>query len=324
MTGTVTRDLIAKRYWIVGAAVLVGFCTAGYYLRNPPAYSSTVSFFVGGYTLEAEDNEDIRREHRTNIVNLFHLTRSTAMFEHLNRTFGLASHFGLDTTDAQFNDRLHAILSANISVVIQQYDAVEVTVTDRSRTLAARMANELFTELRRMNEALVMEELERTITTYDQVIANVSKGVDERSAELLALAERIREEDRTMTKLELESGRSVAMDHQLVQMAAALNAGNEDLTRTKQKHEMLAALLSTKDYSDVKLKQKAIEDLETSLLGKAVKNTLLFSFSAALMVIMVILLMHNERSSEVNENLHEENLSRKEPRVVVMQASELR
>ena len=324
MARTVTGDLIAKRSWIVGVAVLVGLCTAAYYLRNPPAYSSTVSFFVDGYAVQAEDNEDIRREHRTNIVNLYHMARSTAMFDHLNRTFGLVSHFGLDTTDVQFNDRLQAALSANISVVIQQYDAVEVTVTDRSRSLAARMANELFRELRRMNEALVMEELDRMISTYDQVIANVAKGVDDRSAELLALAVRIRAEDRTSAKPEKEEGRSVAMDHQLVQMAAGLSAGNDDLMRTKQKHEMLAVLLSTKDYSDVKLKQKAIEDLETNLLGKAVKNTFLFAFSAALMVIIFILVIQSERSSEASETLHEEDLMRKEPRVVVMQASELR
>jgi uncharacterized protein involved in exopolysaccharide biosynthesis len=324
MTRTVKGDLIASRYWIAGVAVFVGLCTAMYYVRNPPAYSSTVSFFVGGYTAQAEDNEDIRREHRTNIVNLYHMARSTAMFEHLNRTFGLATHFGLDTTDAQFDDRLHAFLSSSISVGIHQYDAVEVTVTDRNRSLAARMANELFMELRRMNEALVMEELERTITTYDQVIANVTKDVDDRSMELLALAERIRAQDRPFTKPDQDVGRSVAMDHQLVQMAAGLNAGNADLVRTKQKHEMLAALLSTKDYSDVKLKQRAFEDLETDLFGTALRNTLLFALGSALVVVMVILMIHSERDNAVDENLGEENFPRKAPRVVVMQASELR
>ena len=101
-------------------------------------------------------------------------------------------------------------------------------------------------------------------------------------------------------------------------MAAGLNMANEDLMRTKRKHEMLAALLDNREFSDVRLERKAIEDLGTSPLGKAAINTVLFAVGAGLLLIVVIVLVQREHDDLAGANAHEDNSPRSVPRVVAM------
>ncbi len=272
---TLVGFLSSKKLWILGAGVITGLLVFGRYIRDPVLYSSSVIFFVDPEPPRNKDDLRTTELVSGNIRRLFHVATSTAMNDHLIKTFDLYRHFGIDTMKDLHEERIYSLLWRRVTARFVDDNSLSITVLDADRAIAAAMANEVFRQLEVLTRAQALTALERKGAIYREAMDQMEQRSKAQTNDLVAIATEFeRRTERTSGGERLQDP-TAAVGFQLAQIAAKLTTANEELASTRRDLEISAALIREQQVPVLHLARKAILDIETIPLleiGKAIAS----------------------------------------------------
>lgn len=158
-------------YLTVAAALL----SAGISLLLPNYYSSTTSFYAAstdlakpemifGLTGKAMEyyggDGDVDR--------LLTIAESNELKDFLVDSFKLMQHYDIDTSDVKSRFKVREVLEELYQVRKTKYDAIEISVEDKDRILAAKMVNVARNKTNDFSTQLIKESQKRLLTTFEK------------------------------------------------------------------------------------------------------------------------------------------------------------
>jgi len=267
------EELQEHKYWIALTGGLAGVATALHFAFAPVLYSSTVVLYVADGGAQEQDDETLLPDRSPRLDQLQLAATSTEMLEHLIKTYELYAHYDVDTTQPLFHEAMCASLSENISVRSMGPNALSITVSDRDRALAPRLANNLYEELHAMTDRQVLAYSQRVAAFYQQLLAATREGTKHQVDELMALAARVRGIMGTPDAMNTD-GRSDELRIRLSETVAQLGAANQEIQARTRELEVATAMLRQENLPNILLIQRAMEDMRTqpwlSALGAVV------------------------------------------------------
>lgn len=179
----------SKRIGTVCAIAAVGSAIIS--LLLPEYFTSTSTFLVGNpYMMER--GSLFQRDAGENPVYLFggeydmnrviSLAESSGLADYAIKTFNLYQHYEIDTTDELKEYYVREELNDHFKVVKTPEGMLKVEVTDRNKTLAANMANDIVKHLDEMNLNITTEKKKDLTEVYE-------KGVKEKRLVLTQLTD---------------------------------------------------------------------------------------------------------------------------------------
>ncbi len=285
--GSLLDRFFAVRYWILAVAFAVGGIETFNLYRDPPLYSSSVLFLVDDQSTGKSDPSIPLLERSPSLAGLYHGATSTEMIDHLIERFDLYHYYGISSSEPLGYERVNNDLLDAISVRIVDQNGVVISVQDKDRQLAAAMANEIFLKLQEMTERQVIDDMERKIALYTQVIIGAEQRSTEQSDKLVSIASEFKR---------LSAGRDPqakadqlsTLNFQLAELVARLSASNDELLKAQRGEEMAAALLRKENLPIIHLVRKAVQDVRTSKVMAALKALLLIPLAAVAAMLISI------------------------------------
>jgi capsular polysaccharide biosynthesis protein len=284
------KEVLVRKNWVFAAMGLAFCVSAAWYWTHPLLYSSTVSFYVLAPPVVDKD-EPIYLSVQTDQPTLKNIATSTAMFDHLIDVFGLHEHYDVPPGSPNERAKLHAMLEERVNVDMRESDIVAVGVRDHDPEVAAAMANEVFNAARSMVQVEQQAELARQIHMYQQVIDSTDRFARNRAAELIRLADELRaargsEGDRLQWQ-----ERSVELAQGLMDVANDVAGSNRELVRQRRNHANLLVMASSTDAGTIRLKTRAMEDIDTSPVEGAIQAVLLITLITGAVAALLLLLI---------------------------------
>lgn len=172
---------LVRRHWRVFLLVGVAGCVLSAVFSGPrfikPRYrSQAVVYPVNISTYSVETTTD----------QFLQLMESNSIRDSVVRKFGLAAHYGLDTTEAEGRAILHYIWKERVSIEKTRYESVDLQVTDEDPVMARDMvlevlhqANVLARSIQRQNSAELMNVIRLDLVRTKQKMDSVEARLDE-------------------------------------------------------------------------------------------------------------------------------------------------
>jgi uncharacterized protein involved in exopolysaccharide biosynthesis len=137
--------------------------------------------------------------------------QSLPVAEQMIRKFDLYHHYdiGEPGTDKVENNTLKEF-SANLSIVHNERDAIELTFQDRDKQLAARIANTLVSTIDSINQQLTLENRRNVLTLYRQRSTSLGRTYEQTRQALIKARRRygvfgMKEQGRYLAKAVIET-----------------------------------------------------------------------------------------------------------------------
>lgn len=170
-------------YLVISATVI----SIGASLLLPNYYSSTTTFYaastdlakpemifgLAGKAMEYYGSTD-------DIDRLLTIAESNELKDFLVDSFRLMEHYDIDSNDIKSRYKVMEALNELYSVQKTKYDAIEITVEDKDRILAAQMVNTARDKINEFATSLVKESQKRLMNTFE-------KSMDEKQKEIVGL-----------------------------------------------------------------------------------------------------------------------------------------
>lgn len=167
------RILWDKKKPIFTWALLVGICAALLSLTLKNYYKATTVFYAASPDLAKPElifgnslsdpefygsGEDLDR--------LLTLCHSNEIKDHLISAFDLYRHYKMDSTRPFAHHKIRKKLDKRMEVVKTKYDAIELSIEDQDKALAAIMSNEARESVNRAAVKLITDRLSAVSVTY--------------------------------------------------------------------------------------------------------------------------------------------------------------
>ena len=163
--------LIATLVAAVGSAIIVLVipvyyqATTIFYAASPDLASPEAIFGEASEAMEYYgEDEDVDR--------VLTIAESSELAEYLIQRFNLYEHYEIDTTDWKAPYKVQEKLSKLYEVKKTKYDAVQLSVEDQDKVLAAEMANAARERIDSVGQKLVKESQAKLLRTYEANIAS--------------------------------------------------------------------------------------------------------------------------------------------------------
>lgn len=188
----VLKTLYRWRRFVVGLPLATAVVTSLIVLAVPVYYKSTTTFYAASTDLQkpeafsATQNADIEYYGtKEDVDRLLSIARSGELVQFLVDSFDLYTHYQIDTADPLAPYYVAETLSDLYKVKKTKEGAIEISVEDTDRQLAARMANAARARVNAMALRLIKNSQRQMIDGYWQRIA-------EKEAMLQSLADSLR------------------------------------------------------------------------------------------------------------------------------------
>jgi len=262
------------------------------------------SFFLDGPAQRKA--EELRPEDLVSgdIRRMFHMATSTAMQDHLIRTFDLYPHFGIDSSEVFHAERIHALLQKRVTTHFVDANSLEIIVQDADRAVAAGMANEIFRELEVLTYEQARLTLERRSTIHREVMDQMQESFDAQTHKLLSIATEFEERAAVRVIDPKRRDPTAELSFQLARTTAKLTEVNEEMATTRRDLELSAALLRAEQMPVLHLARKAFMDIETIPALVVAEETLALS-SLVMLLITAVLMLWYKHGQEIMEYMNE-------------------
>lgn len=177
---TPTFALVHQRWrtFVVVAVAAIGLSAifSGPAFLKPRYRSQAVVYpmHISTYSVESESDQ------------LLQLLQSNAIRDSLVRRFGLAAHYGIDTTEAGGRALLNYLYNERVAIEKTRYESVDIRVTDEDPVLARDMvlavvdqADQLARRLQRTNSAEMMKVVRFGLAATRQRMDSVEARLDQ-------------------------------------------------------------------------------------------------------------------------------------------------
>lgn len=181
--------LYEKRKNLVTIAVVVGLVSTIVALLLPNYYRATTTFYAASPDLAKPERIFGYSSYDMNyygsgldIDRLMTIGFSNELAEHLIDTFDLYRHYDIDSTGEKAQFKIKEELSSLYELIKTKYDAIELSVEDKDRELAASMANAARSKMNDLAQRVVKNSQQQVISAYETSIAekeNILKTVSD-------------------------------------------------------------------------------------------------------------------------------------------------
>ena len=177
-----------KRYIFLGGilSVFIYFLTV---FISPRTYQSGAIIYNTGSTNKGNGsrNEQVVQDLNDGYT-IINWVYSTELVDHLISKFNLYDHYGIDTISKDAYAKCFNAVSNNVAVSITPYNAVKITVKDKDRILASRIANEILNQVDDLNEQMVIARKKQVVHEYDVLLDELSREVNSQRDSIKILA----------------------------------------------------------------------------------------------------------------------------------------
>lgn len=247
-----SRFLIRRVRWILLVAVITCAMAAVWFTMNPVPFRSTVVLHYSSPRQERTEPNTLPQV-PTHGAWLAEQARSTAMTDHLIGAFDLYAHYGIDRSNGLFHETATVLLQRNIGPVLGDGNILSITVSDRDRSTAAAMANEIYARLWAMAEEEAAGTLRREIAIHREVIERTQARFDSTARTIAAL----------MDGRKPASEQHAAVRDELRGLIVRLSVANDGLKDALMRQEIIATATGDEKAPQVTLIRKALEDAIT-------------------------------------------------------------
>jgi len=195
----VVSIIYKNRKKIIIASLVAGLVSAAVSLLLPNYYQSTTVFYPASSDLAKPmlvGNEQINRNYYgdgKDIDRLLSIAHSTQMANYLINNFKLYEHYDIDSTNKRGPAQMMTKLFKLYKPIKSKYDAIELSVEDVDRELAARMANGAREKISHLSQKVIKDSQKRLLESYDE-------NITEQEQELSIISDSL---NRMMAKYEI-------------------------------------------------------------------------------------------------------------------------
>lgn len=174
--------LYSKRRILIQIAVVVGILSAIIALLLPNYYRATTAFYAASPDLAKPERIFGYSSYDMNyygsgldIDRLMTIGFSNELAEFLIDSFDLYDHYGIDPAEEKAEFKIKEELSSLYELIKTKFDAIELSVEDKERTMASAMANAARIKINDLAQKVVKNSQLQVIKAYEKSIAEKEK-----------------------------------------------------------------------------------------------------------------------------------------------------
>jgi hypothetical protein len=274
--------IIRNRYWLLAVTLVSFMLSVAWNERNRPLFHSTVVIYVDEPPMSPELMASMGQMPNNGIRRLFHEARSTGIIDHLVERFDLGRHYAIPKSTTYRRERIAQRLHARMDVRTLDQNSLAITVKDGDRDMAARLANAVYTELVKRNEARSTADLRRNKRLYDQMMKDMSKRVRQDEQRMRSLLD-------SAMAAQIASGGSGAPWLDLLSLATRMGATGQEMAFARRADQIGAALTQKVPMTRLVLIRKATRDLSTVPLLEVFLKVLLMTLAPVILAVVLML-----------------------------------
>lgn len=263
------KEIITRWKLILAAALFAALITYSYFKLNPPKYTSTVSFYLenlgapGSQEIKLNDNDMVFIK-SVDADRLFNMTTSSKMTRHLIEKFDLYSHYGIDKKKDFYREKATLSLLSNISVTQTLHSAISVKVEDTDKLMAANLANEVFDYLNKLNQEILVENIEKKAKIYEQVIKNMNSQTDVQIQQLKEVLDKCNTLSGSGVVIGKNDDFVIDLRLKLVQLASQLNITNNDIQKAVKLYGISVESIQKENLPSLTIINYALPEIQSN------------------------------------------------------------
>jgi capsular polysaccharide biosynthesis protein len=263
------KEILIRWKLILAAALFGAICIYAYFKFNPPMYSSTVTFYLENSSAQSTqeikfNDNDLVFIKSVDADRLFNMTKSSKMTKHLIEKFDLYTHYGINKKKDFYIEKATAQLLSNISVTQTLHSSISVKVQDYDKLMAANIANEIFFFLNKMNQDILVGNIEKKFKIYEQVLQNMRSQTNSQVQQLKEVLEKCN----TLYNTGVANGKNaefvVELQVKLVQLTNRLSVTNSDIQKAVEIYGISVESIQKENLPTLSLINQALPEFESN------------------------------------------------------------
>lgn len=169
----------------VGSTV-VALLLPNYYKSTVVFYPQNLSVYDRGYLFGTESKEKVQSlfGDKQDVNRLLSIANSTELTAHVINHFGLAGHYGIDTTAHDWRFKVNREFENNFKVLKSDLDNIELSIWDEDPELAATIANYFVHRVDEIYSSLVKQRNVQNVQTVKAQVARIKNELDSVSTQM--------------------------------------------------------------------------------------------------------------------------------------------
>ncbi|MBK8282141.1 MAG: hypothetical protein IPK94_18935 [Saprospiraceae bacterium] len=179
------RIIWGKRKTILQWTALVFICSALLSLLLKNYYQATTTFYPASLDLSKPDQLFGHSTHEMDFYGssqdldrLLTICHSNEIKDQLVRNFNLYQHYDIDSTGALAHHKIRKKLDKLMTIIKTKYDAIDLSIEDKDKILAASMANAARNYVNAASSQLITTRLMDVVRTYQSSIDDKQRRID--------------------------------------------------------------------------------------------------------------------------------------------------
>jgi capsular polysaccharide biosynthesis protein len=238
---------------------------------------------------------------KNDVNRMLAIAYSADVTDFLINEFNLGSHYKIDTTDKLWRWKTKKKLMSNYTAIKNELSAVEITIVDEDREIAAGMANQIVEMIDKLNKAIILKNKLNILSIYKT--KKEEKEIETRMFADSLSSMRVRYNIEELESpdggiISIKGNNANAVEHFKILLRKQYNA-IKDLNNVTTVYEQYNATLKD-EVSSVFIVEKAhpSEKKKGPLRSLIVISVLLLSLFVALVAALI-----TEKASELNRQL---------------------
>ena len=253
-TAQILRGIYSNRYWLALGMIIACGCAILWNKRYPPLYSSTIEVFVDERYVSPEILSNVSHLPTQGAKRAFHEASSSSILQHLSTKFDLAAHYRI-LKDRPYGEQIILQkLKGRMHVRLVDQNTLRITIKDANRDIAAMMASEIFTELKKRNDARLALDIHHTHQLYQTVLKDIEQNINKSE-------ERIRSLLGSLTDA-AGNDRSTFRSGDLLSLIEKMDRSNKEFAQVSRTDHLVTALAKKEHLPQMLLVQNATIDLD--------------------------------------------------------------
>jgi uncharacterized protein involved in exopolysaccharide biosynthesis len=296
---------LIRRWWkhlaIVCGIALIGSVVISDPHIMPPKYKSTSTFFASSpnmtssQTLFVENTADYFGT-SDDIDRLLSIAQSAPLMTYIVHKYKLFEHYKIDSSKERYpNYTVSKELEENYNAVKNDKGAIEVTVYDEDKNLAAQMCNDIVAKIDDINNDMILDNKRKILNVYLNKIHAKNDELHALSDSIVKLKESSNRVNRlgdlrNAVNLDAAASRSLAADEEkLAMLEDRKKSGLKELNTTIALSEQYQSTIN-KDISTIFVLEKAYpaEKKSKPIRWLIVLGSLIGVFTLSVIVVALI------------------------------------
>lgn len=168
---------------ILIATAIIAFVSIVVSLLIPVYYKSTTIFYAASPDLAdpspvgASDEKKLIYGSDLDLDRLFSIANSNEIANHLISKFNLYEHYDIDTSNSKSGYFIREQLNDQFSTLKTKYDALQLSVEDEDKELAAEMANDARNQIAIIAQNIIKQSQIKTINNLKENVSQKDKRI---------------------------------------------------------------------------------------------------------------------------------------------------